>query len=459
MNLKKLFGATDMTEGSPAGKIVAFTVPMLIGNVAQQLYGTVDSIVVGRYVGDNALAAVGSASPVFNLLLVLFVGVATGAGIMVSQYYGAKDRENLSKTIGISLTLIFIVSLIISFSAIFVTKPMLRLLNTPESIIDWCAEYLYILFYGVIGLAFYNILSGILRGLGDSFSALLYLLIACILNIGLDIFFVASLGMGVAGVALATVIAQVISAVLSMLKLMRMKDIFDTGTRYLRLEKRLSLNVLRLGLPSGITQAIFSMAMLLVQSLTNSFGEAVIAANVIVMRVDGFAMMPNFSFGTAMTTFAGQNVGAGRLDRVKKGARDGTLISTATTIVLTAAILIFGRYLMRIFTETEELVTLAMKMMMILAAGYVAMSVTQCLSGVMRGAGDTMTPMWISLISTVVIRVPVAYLLAYLSKTPENPQGEPLTLFISLLASWLIGAAITVIAYRRGKWKKRSIVA
>ena len=459
MNLKKLFGATDMTEGSPAGKIVAFTVPMLIGNVAQQLYGTVDSIVVGRYVGDNALAAVGSASPVFNLLLVLFVGVATGAGIMVSQYYGAKDRENLSKTIGISLTLIFIVSLIISFSAIFVTKPMLRLLNTPESIIDWCAEYLYILFYGVIGLAFYNILSGILRGLGDSFSALLYLLIACILNIGLDIFFVASLGMGVAGVALATVIAQVISAVLSMLKLMRMKDIFDTGTRYLRLEKRLSLNVLRLGLPSGITQAIFSMAMLLVQSLTNSFGEAVIAANVIVMRVDGFAMMPNFSFGTAMTTFAGQNVGAGRLDRVKKGARDGTLISTATTIVLTAAILIFGRYLMGIFTETEELVTLAMKMMMILAAGYVAMSVTQCLSGVMRGAGDTMTPMWISLISTVVIRVPVAYLLAYLSKTPENPQGEPLTLFISLLASWLIGAAITVIAYRRGKWKKRSIVA
>lgn len=459
MNLKKLFGATDMTEGSPAGKIVAFTVPMLIGNVAQQLYGTVDSIVVGRYVGDNALAAVGSASPVFNLLLVLFVGVATGAGIMVSQYYGAKDRENLSKTIGISLTLIFIVSLIISFSAIFVTKPMLRLLNTPESIIDWCAEYLYILFYGVIGLAFYNILSGILRGLGDSFSALLYLLIACVLNIGLDIFFVASLGMGVAGVALATVIAQVISAVLSMLKLMRMKDIFDTGTRYLRLEKRLSLNVLRLGLPSGITQAIFSMAMLLVQSLTNSFGEAVIAANVIVMRVDGFAMMPNFSFGTAMTTFAGQNVGAGRLDRVKKGARDGTLISTATTVVLTAAILIFGRYLMGIFTETEELVTLAMKMMMILAAGYVAMSVTQCLSGVMRGAGDTMTPMWISLISTVVIRVPVAYLLAYLSKTPENPQGEPLTLFISLLASWLIGAAITVIAYRRGKWKKRSIVA
>ena len=159
-----------------------------------------------------------------------------------------------------------------------------------------------------------------------------------------------------------------------------------------------------------------------------------------------------------MTTFAGQNVGAGRLDRVKKGARDGTLISTGTTVVLTAAILIFGRYLMRIFTETEDLVTLAMTMMLILAAGYIAMSVTQCLSGIMRGAGDTMTPMWISLISTVIIRVPVAYLLAYLSKTPENPQGDPLTLFISLLASWLIGAAITIIAYRRGKWKNRSVV-
>ena len=458
MSLKNLFGATDMTVGKPAGKIVAFTIPMLIGNIAQQLYGTVDSIVVGRYVGDNALAAVGSASPVFSLLLVLFAGVATGSGIMVSQYYGAKDRENLSKTIGVSLSLILIVSVMISVSAIFVTKPMLRLLNTPESIIDWCAEYLYILFYGVIGLSFYNLLSGILRGLGDSFSALLYLLIACILNIGLDIFFVASLGLGVAGVALATVIAQVISAVLSMMKLMRMKDVFDTGLRYCKLEKKMSWNVIRLGLPSGITQAIFSMAMLLVQSLTNSFGEAVIAANVIVMRVDGFAMMPNFSFGVAMTTFAGQNVGAGKLDRVKKGARDGTVIATIITAVLTLAILLFGRYLMRIFTETESLVTLAMKMMTILAVGYISMSVTQCLSGVMRGAGDTMTPMWISLITTVVVRVPIAYALAYLSRTEENPIGDPMCIFISLLISWLIGALITIIAYRRGKWKKTSLI-
>ncbi len=456
-SLKNLFAPTDMTVGPPWKKIVAFAIPMLIGNIAQQLYNTVDSIVVGRYVGDNALAAVGSAGPILNLLLVLFVGISVGASIMVSQYFGAKEREELSGTIGCCITLTAISSVLIMALAPMLIRPLLHLLNTPESIIGWCDSYLTILFVGIAGMAYYNILSGILRGLGDSVSALIYLLVSTVLNIVLDVWFVAGLAMGVAGVALATAIAQGVSAALCLWKLSRMKEIFDLKFHYLKPGKRHSLMIVKLGLPSGLTQAIFSMAMIVVQSLTNSFGEMVIAANVIIMRVDGFAMMPNFSFGTAMTTYAGQNVGAKDYKRVEDGAKQGTLIAVATSTVITALILIFGKYLMGVFTETAELVDLSNHMMHILAAGYIAMAVTQSLSGVMRGAGDTITPMWISLFTTVALRVPVAYGIAWLTRSDLYPNGRSECIFISLLVSWVIGALITAICYRAGKWKSKSI--
>lgn len=455
--IKKFTEPVDMTEGSPWQKIVLFAVPMLVGNIAQQLYNTVDSIVVGNYVGDNALAAVGSAGPILNLLIVLFVGISVGAGIMVSQYFGAREREKLSLTIGNCITLTAIATLFVMVVASLVARPLLELLDTPDSIIDWCHSYLLILFIGSVGLAYYNILGGILRGLGDSVSALVYLLVSTVINIVLDLLFVAGMGMGVNGVALATVIAQAVSALLCLFRLMKMKDLFDINVSYMKLQKKYTKKIIRLGLPSGITQAIFSMAMIVVQSLTNSFGEMFIAANVIVMRVDGFAMMPNFSFGTAMTTYAGQNVGAKRLDRVDQGAKQGTFIAIATSAVITALILIFGKTLMGIFTSTSELVELSRNMMGILAVGYIAMAVTQSLSGVMRGAGDTMTPMWISIATTVFIRVPIAYGISFLTRTPQLPNGRQECIFISLLSSWVIGAVITFVFYKRGKWKEKAV--
>ena len=455
--LKKFFEPVDMTEGSPWKKIVFFTVPMLVGNIAQQLYNTVDSVVVGNYVGDNALAAVGSAGPILNLLLVLFVGISVGAGIIVSQYFGAKEREKLSITIGNCITLTAAATVFVMVVASLVARPLLELLDTPESIIDWCQSYLLILFIGSAGLAFYNILSGILRGLGDSMSALVYLLVSTVVNIVLDLVFVAKLGMGVSGVALATVIAQMISAMLCFLRLRKMVELFDMKPCYLKLQKEHALKIIQLGLPSGITQAIFSMAMIVVQSLTNSFGEMFIAANVIVMRVDGFAMMPNFSFGTAMTTYAGQNVGARMYDRVEKGAKQGTLIAMGVSAVLTSLILIFGKALMGIFTKTPELVELSRDMMGILAVGYIAMAVTQSLSGVMRGAGDTVTPMWISIVTTIFIRVPVAYGIAFLTRSEQFPGGRQECIFISLLCSWVMGALITFFFYKRGKWKQKAV--
>lgn len=455
--LKKFFEPVDMTAGSPWKKIVLFTVPMLIGNIAQQLYNTVDSIVVGNYVGDNALAAVGSAGPILNLLIVLFVGISVGAGIMVSQYFGARQREELSKTIGNCITLTGLATVFVMVVASLISRPLLELLKTPDSIIEWCHSYLLILFIGSAGLAYYNILSGILRGLGDSASALVYLLVSTVINIVLDIVFVAVLGMGVNGVAYATIIAQAVSALLCFFRLARLTDIFDLKLSYLKLNGKHTMNIVRLGLPSGITQAIFSMAMIVLQSLTNSFGEMFIAANVIVMRVDGFAMMPNFSFGTAMTTYAGQNVGAKMYDRVEHGAKQGTLMAAGTSAVITALILIFGKALMGIFTGTPELVELSRNMMGILAVGYIAMAVTQSLSGVMRGAGDTMTPMWISIVTTIIIRVPLAYGIAFLTRTPELPNGKEECIFVSLLVSWVAGALITMIFYKRGKWKTKAI--
>lgn len=454
---RELFTPRDMTEGTPWKRIVEFAIPMLLGNIAQQFYNTADSIIVGKYIGDNALAAVGSAGPVLNLLMVLLIGISTGAGIMVAQYFGAKDREKLSRSIGVCITLTAIASVFIMVVGPLIARPLLTLLNTPESIIDWCQDYLTIFFIGIAGFNYYNILSGILRGLGDSVSALVFLLVSTFLNVILDIWFVAGFNMGVPGVALATVIAQGVSAVLCVIKLMKMRDIFDFSIEMLRPVKEYSFRLIKLGLPSGLTHAIFALAMVAVQSLTNSFGEMVIACNVIVMRVDGLAMMPNFTFGNAMTTFAGQNVGARKIDRVDKGTGDGLKLAVGVSTVITAIILIFGKYLVRIFTDTSELVDLSMHMMRILAVGYIAMAVTQSLSGVMRGAGDTVTPMWISLITTIVLRVPIAYTIAYFTRSAAYPTGRPESTYVSLLVAWVFGAIITTISFKKGKWREKGL--
>ncbi len=455
MTLRELFSAKDMTQGAPWKRIMEFSVPMLIGNVAQQLYNTADSVVVGKFVGDDALSAVGSAMPILNLLLALFVGISTGAGIVVSQSYGARDREGLTKAIGNCIALSAIATVVIMIVGPLVTMPLLTLLGTDASIIGWCADYLQIYFFGIIGFFFYNMLSGILRGLGDSVSALGFLLVAAALNVVLDIYFVAGLNMGVAGVSLATVIAQGISAVLCYLKLAKMGDLFDLNLKSMKLVPAVAGRILMLGIPSGITQAIMATAGMVVLNLTNAMGKAVVACNVIVMRVDGFAMMPNFSFGQAMSVYTGQNVGAGKYDRVHQGVKQGGAIAGMTAICITLILLFCAPILFGFFTETQSLIELASSMIRIMAVGYVCISVTQVLGGVMRGAGDTLSPMWISIISTIIIRVPLAYFLASLTANEQYPHGQPIALFGSLVISWILGMVMSIIVYSAGKWKKK----
>ena len=453
MTIKELFAAKDMTQGPPWKRIMEFSIPMLIGNIAQQLYNTADSIIVGMYVGDNALAAVGSAMPILNLLLALFVGIATGAGIVVSQSFGARDRKGLTEAIGNCIALSVIATIVIMIIGPLISMPMLKMLGTPESIIYWCDEYLKIYFWGIVGFFFYNMLSGVLRGLGDSLSALGFLLVAAVLNVVLDLWFVRE--MGVAGVALATVLSQGISAIFCYIKLAKMSDSFDLGLKTMKLVPAMAGRILKIGIPSGITQAIMATAGMVVLNLTNAMGETVIACSVIVMRVDGFAMMPNFTFGQALSVYAGQNFGAGKYDRVGLGVRHGGIMASMTSAVITLILMFCSPVLFSFFTDTPELIDLATNMIRIMAVGYICMSLTQVLGGVMRGCGETVVPMWVSIIQTIVLRVPIAYLIAYLTRSPEFPHGNPIALFGSLMISWTIGMIISVVVFKKGKWRNK----
>lgn len=482
-NIKKLFGAQDMTVGKPMTNIVKFALPLLIGNIAQQLYSTVDSIVVGKYCsvarngydGVDALSAIGASNPIINLLLVLFIAISTGAGIIVAQYYGAREKERLSRCIGTSVTLIAAASLLITVIGVPFSGPLLELIKTPANYMQPAKDYLQIYFWGIIGAGFYNIISGVLRGLGDSFYPLVYLIVAALTNIVLDIWFVAGLNMGVGGAALATIISQGISAVLCIIRLFRMKDIITVNRQSLTPDWHMGGRVLKLGLPSGVTQAIFSLAMVFVQSLTNQMSYIlpsgvetyfVPAISVAVMRVDGFAMMPNFTFGLAISTYIGQNLGARRHDRVQPGINACLKLAITVSLVLVAALLLFGKNLIGLFVnaETADPQVYAMvidqggRALRILAAGYFAMVFTQVFGGVLRAAGDTVSSMVISMITTVALRVPVAYLLASLTQSDVWPHGHPDALFISMLLSWVIGAVLTYLWYRRGKWKELDLI-
>jgi putative MATE family efflux protein len=391
--------------------------------------------------------------PILNLLLALFVGIATGAGIVVSQRYGAKDRKGLTEAIGNCLALSAIATVVIMIVGPLISMPMLKMLGTPESIIYWCDSYLKIYFLGIVGFFFYNMLSGILRGLGDSMSALMFLLVAAVLNVILDLVFVRS--MGVAGVALATVMSQGISAIFCYIKLAKMSDSFDLGLKTMKLIPAVAGNILKIGIPSGVTQAIMATAGMVVLNLTNAMGEMVIACNVIVMRVDGFAMMPNFTFGQALSVYAGQNFGAQKYDRVGLGVRHGGTIASLTSAVITVILLFASPILFGFFTETPALIDLATRMIRVMAFGYICMSLTQVLGGIMRGCGETVTPMWVSIIQTIALRVPIAYLLAYLTRSPEFPHGNPIALFGSLMISWTIGMIISIVVFKTGKWRKK----
>ena len=464
---KQLLSGIDMTRGKPWKNLLLFTLPLLIGNLFQQMYSTADMIILGNFVGDDALAAVSTSMPKFFLLMVVMMGIAMGTGVMVSQYFGAKKREDLSHTIGAALTITTIIGVVMMVLGPIVTRPILTLMDTPAAIIDDSVLYMTVMMIGILGMAYFNILSGILRGLGDAFSPLLYLAIASILNVLFNLFFIPEmgawtlfgvampgLGLGVMGAAVGTVIAQGLTSLLCLRRLAKMQAVFDLRVKYLRPKKEYTRKLLKLGIPTAASQAIFAIAMMVVQPLSNRMDimfPGFLAVNLIVMRIDGFVMMPNFSFGNAITVYAGQNVGAGKADRLGIGVKQFILMALGTATVLVAVILVFGHHIAGAFTETQEVINMAMRMLRILAIGYIIFGVNMVLWGAIRGAGDAITPMWGAVINTLVVRVPTAYLFVHL-------LGRPEALFYSLLAGWTTNTLLGMLAYKFGKWRNKGIV-
>ncbi|NLM17314.1 MAG: MATE family efflux transporter [Candidatus Riflebacteria bacterium] len=453
-SVKDLFKPRSMTHGTPWKSILIFAIPLIIGDAAQQLYNTVDAIVAGRFIGDSALSAVGASLGPTMLSMLAFMGLSLGIGIMVSQYYGAKDRESLSYTIGNGIFLTAVILLILMPLAFYFIKPLLILIKTPPEILDATWTYLVIFILGMPGTAYYNMLSGILRGLGDSYSALLFLLLATFLNTVLDLVFVLAFGGGVGSLALATAISQSISAVFCYIKLKNMKEDFSLELKHFKPKTRFINRILSLGLPSSLTQAVFAVAGMIIQSVTNSFGADVVAVSVVVMRIDGFAMMSNFSFGMAMTTFTGQNVGAGKKSRIALGVKQGMVLALSVCSTVVLFILLFSKYLVGMFTQTESIMDFAVYALRVLSPGYLLFAVSQCMQGVMKGAGDTISPLVMSILTAVFIRVGATFTFKHLSATPDMPGGKPESIYWALSLTWVLGALITYLVYKMGYWKK-----
>jgi len=458
---KAMFGAQDMTVGRPFSCLLQFAIPLLIGSVAQLLYTTADAAVVGNYMGelgDTALAAIGASMPPYNFFLVLFMGIGSGVTVMVSQYFGAKDYDTLGVSIGNSITMIAIASIFITAIATPLTGPLLKLVNTPPGAANMAKTYLTILFLGSIGNGFYNCMSAILRGLGESVFPLLVLLMTVILNVGLDIWFVAGFGMGVPGAAVATVISQLISAVVCLVKILLMRNVVKIRAYMLRPVRRIVGQIIKLGGPTSLSQGVMFASTVLVQSLVNTMGQMVLTAITITQRLDAYAVLPSMTFQVVASTYTGQNIGAGDMERVKQGSRTVLIMCFVFTSVMVVSMLLFGRFMLGLFTKTDSIIDMSITFVRIMVPAYLAMTISGTRLGVMRGAGDAFGPMWISLFNHVILRVPLSYLLAYLTRSDANPNGHPNSMFLALLISMIIGCGITVIYYRAGKWRSKALV-
>ncbi|MDD2954685.1 MAG: MATE family efflux transporter [Oscillospiraceae bacterium] len=449
MSKKESNGRMDMTQGSPLGLIMAFSWPLILGNLLQQVYNMVDSVVVGNYVGKSALAAVGSGSPVVFMLASLFMGLGTGSTVMISQYFGAGDEARMKRTVDTVYTSMMVGAVPLSLIGVFLSAPLLRLLNVPEEIFYESWLYMVIIFAGMIGTIGYNINAGILQGLGDSKTPLLFLALACGINIVLDLLFVAVFRWGVAGVAIATIIAQAFSWVFGIFYINAKHPTLHVSPFCFRFDKELFRQNMRLGIPIGLQQALFSVGSMVQQSLVNSYGSDFIAGFNVANKVDMISFMPVQSFATAATTYVGQNIGAGRMDRVKSGTRAAILLSCAVSVIMALIVIPTGPMMIRAFGADDSVVQAGMAYLNRVMPAYVVFSVMFILNGVMRGAGEMTIPMISALVSLWLARVPLSYLFADLFGRDE--------MFYSYLVGWILGLLISAIYYFTGRWKKKAL--
>lgn len=437
-----------MTEGVIWKQLLLFALPLLLGNLFQQFYNTVDSIVVGNYIGANALASVGASTPIVNLMVGMFTGLGTGAGVVIAQFFGAKDHKGVHDGVHTTIALCIVSGLVMAVVGVALSPIILRLLDTPAEIMEGSVTYLQIYFMGVMALMIYNMGSGILRAVGDSRTPLYFLMVSSVVNILLDLLFVIKVQMGVAGVAWATLIAQAISACLVLIRLMTSTESYKLILKDIRFHKKVLLETVRIGLPGGIQNAVISFSNLIVQYNINSFGAAAVAGCSAYTKIDGFAILPVMSFSMAITTFTGQNIGAKNYDRVRKGAKTCLVIALAVTLTLSGGLYLFGEKLLRVFSSDQQVLSYAVQMMHFLVPGYVCLAVAHTYCGVVRGAGISMVPMLALVGNMCVLRV------IWISLAMPVFHNI-IVVFLGYSLTWLTSALTMVIYYHRSGWLER----
>lgn len=395
----------SLTEGPIWKQIIMFTIPLLLGNIFQQMYNAADSIIVGNFLGSSALAAVGSSSSVINLLVSAFMGISVGAGVVISKYYGAKDEQGVERSVHTMVTFGIIGSIVLTLLGIFLSPLILEWMGTPESVMENSVLYFRIFFAGIASTVMYNIGSGIFRAIGDSKRPLYYLIVSTMINVALDLLFIGVFHWGIAGAAIATVIAQTVSCVLTYYKLITEYSVYQLHFNKLKIHRFELKQIIKIGLPGGLQNSIVSLSNVIVQSNINSFGELAIAGCGAYWKIDGFALLPASSFALAVTTFVSQNIGARKLDRVKKGTRFSLLAGMITAEVIGVLIFLFAPYLIALFNQDPQVISYGSEMARNIVPAYFLVALSHGIAGVLRGAGRSVVPMITMICFWCILRV------------------------------------------------------
>lgn len=443
----------DLTKGNELKLILSFALPMLLGNLFQQVYSFTDSAIVGKFVGNEALAAIGASFPLIFVLIALAVGVANGINIIISQYFGAKDFAKVKTAIDTMYIFSFVAGIFLTVIGLLVSKPIFMLINIPDEIMPHALTYFRIYTAGFILMFGYYATAGILRGLGDSKTPLYFLIFSTILNIGLDLLFILVWGWGIEGAAIATVISQGVAFFLGAWYLRRKGSIINLHFRSFEFDREIFRQAMRVGLPSGMQQTFVALGGILLFWIVNDFGTNVIAGYSAALRIDSLASLPAMQLAAALSTFVGQNLGANRVDRVRRGFILTWWMSTGVSVFVTIIVVLFRTPLMSLFTNDPEVIAGGNQYLVIVCAFYVVFSSMFVTNGVLRGAGATIIPMFITLISIWALRIPVSYLLS----REWSGLGET-GIWWGIPVAWAFGALASYAYYLSGKWKKFSVV-
>ncbi len=440
----------DLTEGKEGRLILRFALPMLLGNVFQQLYNVVDSIIIGKVLGKEALAAVGANFPLIFALISFVVGIAIGSTVIISQYFGAKQMENVKKAIDTLYIFMFFAALSLTLIGIYGSTYIFRLISLPEEVIKPAVEYFNIYAIGFVFFFGFQGTSAILRGLGDSKTPLYFLLISTIVNIVLDIFFVVVLKFGIKGVATATVIAQAGAFISIMWYLNKYHKFIDISPLKMKFDRKIFSKSLKIGLPTGFQQTFVSVGFLALYKIVNQFGTSTIAAYSVAMRIDMFAAMPAMNFSAAISTFVGQNIGANKYHRIGRGLNATLVMTNIISVTVSVLALLFARPLIGVFTNDREVIEIGVQYIYVVSGFYVIFTTMFVFTGVLRGAGDTLVPMFITILALWVVRIPASYYLSIKFGYMGILWGIPI--------AWFIGALFSFLYYNTGRWKTKAVV-